>query len=241
MYNSQIRDCLARVEENRRDRRRLAKRANTEDAISGSLYSVRLKSELSRLQSSSDQSQIDATRLHCLPYILAVDQLESTNHQSYQLIDALIKHENHLKVELSKEKAKNEQLSQLNQLLGERLETIGSLTRSQSPKNILNELNQKKQTSEKTNKNLLVQLKQLLNKQVLETIVNEDDPDLKSVRSELRRTIETLLNEMFEQSSSGYVHIVDMDSPIIHFLLAGDLITIHPEDPSYIRLRDFGK
>lgn len=241
MYNSRIRSCIERVEKSRQDRRRLPKRTNDEDSINDSLYSVRLKSELDRLRTSSEQSQIDATKLHCLPYILAVDQLESTNHQSYQLADTLLKQEEQLKTELSKEKSLNDQLSQLNELLNERLETIGSLTRSQSPKNILNELEQKKNASEKTNKSLLIQLKQLLNKEVLETIATDDDPDLKNIRSELRRTIENLLNEMFEQNSTGYVHIADMDSPIIHFLLSGDLITIHPDDPSYIRLRDFGK
>lgn len=241
MYNSQIRHCLERLDKSSRDRRRLPKRVNEGDSINDNLFSVRLKSELGRLRASSDQNQVDATKLHCLPYILAVDQLETTNNQSYQLIDALIKQEEQLKSELSQERSLNDQLSQLSHLLSERLESIGSLTRTQSPKNILNDLNQKKHASEKANKDLLVQLKQLLNKQVLETVANDDDPDLKNVRSELRRTIETLLNEMFEQNSTGYVHIADMDSPIIHFLLAGDLITIHPDDPSHIRLRDFGK
>lgn len=229
------------MEKDHRDLRRLPKRASDEDSINGSLYSVRLKSELDRLRATSNPSQIDTTKLHCLPYILAVDQLETTNHQSYQLIDILLKQEEELKSKIAKEKSLNGQLSQLNGLLNGRFETIGSLTRSQSPRNILNELEKKKEASEKSNKILLLQLKQLLNNQVLETITTDDDPDLKSLRSELRRTVETLLNEMFEQSSTGYVHIADMDSPIIHFLLSGDLITLHPDDPSYIRLRDFGK
>lgn len=212
-----------------------------DDAILDDLYSIRFKSEFERLRNSTSADLIDPSKLNCLPYILAANELELMNSDSYTLINGLLKQEEDLKSKVAQEKKSQEDLSHLNSLLDEKLRTISESSSSWSPSTVIKELDEKTSKVSKENKYLLNQLKSLMNNQVLDSVAAEDDTDRSSIRSQLRKIVENLLNEMFDKDSTGYFHVPDMDSPIVHFLLSGDLISLHPTESSYIRLRGFGQ
>lgn len=106
---------------------------------------------------------------------------------------------------------------------------------------VLRDMQEKLESSKKLNKKFLGDLRLVLDNVVCEKIKD----DITSITSDddiavqLRTTIETLLNAMFEDDDF-YIELNPNDQ-ITKFLVDGGLIFSSPQNTSMFRLRDFGK
>lgn len=194
-------------------------------------------------------------KLTCLPHILVTDRLESTVHTSKSALEIVRERETALREAIDKELALQSELNSLSSLLETEVEKVKNRS-TQEPLDIINNVKGRHMAIDNVNRELLIQLKGVLDSSVADILYsrqidhdNHNDSstvaaDLESLRTDLVETIESLLNEMFEPSETsygGYVKISDPDGVISRFLLQGDLITVKKNDSSLIRLRDFGK
>uniref|UniRef100_A0A060T3A9 ARAD1A14256p n=1 Tax=Blastobotrys adeninivorans TaxID=409370 RepID=A0A060T3A9_BLAAD len=177
--------------------------------------------------------------------IAAVDRLETANRQSFDLIAQLNERREYLKAKLAEEHALRADLNVLNEELKSRVkETSPATLRAQDPQVMIDKVRERKDEMDAQTVNLLRQLNKLISGPGTDTLMEQyaASASRKELATELRRTVETLLNEMFEPSSEGgYVKIDNANSPVLYFLLRGDLVTVHPHDNSLVRLREFGK
>lgn len=177
--------------------------------------------------------------------IVAVDRLETANRQSFDLIAQLNERREYLKAKLAEEQALRADLNVLNEELKTRVkETSPATLRTQDPQLMIDKVRKRKDEIDTQAANVLRQLSKLVRGPGTDTLMEQygASASREELAAELRRTVETLLNEMFEPSSeAGYVKINNVNSPVLYFLLRGDLVTVHPQDISLVRLREFGK
>lgn len=228
------------------------------DGYRNDLYPSYLDDELNRLkdtknyngEDSDDASTIDRSNLKCLSYISAVDTVESNIDQSRELLIQLEKEEMELKKRLTAETNLHDELFALRGLLRQRTETINNSIKPKDPQTIFEEIDAKKLETDKNNKFMLGELKRLLRQHVAPRLAahaaaaaSGSGPTERELASDLKSTVEDLLNEMFksEDESDGYVRVTNPQSPIVQFLLRGELVITKPDDMRYIKLRDFGR
>jgi hypothetical protein len=182
--------------------------------------------------------------LKCLSRIIAKEQLSTSIDSHKNTLDLLRTGETSLREAMANEKHLHDELSTLNSLLEARIKTMTQQT-ARPPDIIINTLQNKENIADARNRELIGELRSLLDDHVADQLYagEGDGNDHESLKTDLRTTVESLMNEMFVPSptSGGYVRVEDPDGTIVRFLLQADLITVKYNDPTQIRLRDFGK
>jgi hypothetical protein len=187
-----------------------------------------------------------------LSYVLATNQLEKDIEKSKMLLDQSSERVIGLRTELEEENRRLSELTTLRTFMQAKTGEVQSQSTQQATK-IINDLLTKKEAVDGACGQRLGDLKTILDNYVPQVLApknkgkdEDEDEDEKVGRKkmglELRQTIESLLNEMIDsENAENYVRVNDLNSPIVKFLLLGDLVTTKPDDARYIKLRAFGK
>lgn len=217
----------------------------------GSQASYSVKSRIYAIDKSLSQIPAPMSSFSCLGRIMAIDKLQTVNSDTLQAIEVLKESQQRNLHLLEREKALNKELQTLNVLLKVRANEVSASKATSSqvePASIISELVDQKNNEERKYAEKLDHLREILEKIAAPMIyeTNQQIPEyanlsLEDICLELNDLVLNLLNEMFDTSvSGGYVQVADFNSPIIKFLLNGNLITTKSNDTTYIRLREFG-
>lgn len=210
-----------------------------------------VKSRIHAIDKSLSQIPAPMSSFSSLGRILAIDKLQTVNADTSHAIKVLEESEKRNSHLLDREKVLNKELQTLNVLLKVRANEISASKVSSSqvePASIISELASQRDNEEKKHTEKLDALRKILENVAAPIIheTNQQIPEysnmtLDDIRLELNNLILNLLNEMFDTTvSGGYVQVNDFSSPIIKFLLNGNLITTKSNDATFIRLREFG-
>lgn len=161
--------------------------------------------------------------------IVAIDELETTVDSLNQALVSIREEELNLQAVKAQEWKLNDELKEVEISLRSKVELLKSS--NEEPAIMINALQEKAQLYKQNVKTLLVDLRDVLDNVVAKHL---GDPD----KVQIRKTVETLLNEMFE--SNNFVQVSPNDS-MVQFLVSNDLVIVNPENPALVRLREFGK
>ncbi|ODQ64749.1 hypothetical protein NADFUDRAFT_43046 [Nadsonia fulvescens var. elongata DSM 6958] len=207
--------------------------------------------------------------LNSLPYepsvndpidiILTRNGLENVISTSRDTLSNLKSDETKLKQDLEYDNNLNAELLEINHLLKERLQKLTINTGNGSrddPKKDLEQLNKKISIENEKAVKYMGYLNHVLNSNIFNEVINEEsenetdfDSDSSSPNyssfsrklAEIRETVEDLLNALFDSSAERYILPYNPESPIIRLLLQADLIIQRPDDPRYVKLRDYSE
>lgn len=198
------------------------------------------------VRQSLDQVPAHLSTFSSISRILAIDRLETVNRGTETALELMKEQQNVLQKQFARETKLNKELKSLMSLLRLRLQQVTNnepSSSSLSPEDIISRLQDVEkrellQYRKKTN-----ELRVLVESLAAPIIVRSTKSSLtlEDVIENLQELIRTLLNEMFENGvSGGYVEVAEPYNPLVKFLLNGDLITVKANDPTSIRLREFG-